>query len=159
MKLSESAALLWKKFLFNHYDVESASARIYDIFSIGDTVDSKNHGVNLILSRTKTATSSLVWDDYFTAKGLPYVGALSILENGHGEAICVIETTEVVIKPFNEIDEEFIKDYGEWGNTLESWQTSAWHYYSQECIRLNKIPSINMPLVCERFKVVYRKQE
>jgi uncharacterized protein YhfF len=66
-----------------------------------------------------------------------------------------VETVEVVILPFSEVDARFARDYGEWDGSLATWQEQCWNYYSTRCRQLGQEPSIDMPVVCERFRVVY----
>jgi len=44
---------------------------------------------------------------------------------------------------------------GEWDRTLESWREQCWGYYEAQCRRIGKAATPEMPLVCERFRVVY----
>jgi len=111
----------------------------------------------LILAGTKTTTSSLLWEYEKLSKPLPRIGSLSILEDGQGEPVCVVETIWLKVLPFKKIDADFAVAYGEWGDTLPAWQRHAWRYYSKQCGLLGRVPTLQMPLVCERFKVVYAR--
>jgi uncharacterized protein YhfF len=53
------------------------------------------------------------------------------------------------------VDVDFIVGYGEWGVTAESWQERAWAYYAPHCRSLGREPQPDMPMLCERFQVVY----
>lgn len=59
--------------------------------------------------------------------------------------------------PFSEIDAAFARDYGEGDRTLAWWQTHLWEYYVEECAVLGRTPSVEMPLLCERFTLVYHE--
>jgi uncharacterized protein YhfF len=61
----------------------------------------------------------------------------------------------VEIKSFAEVGEAFVYDYGEWDRTLETWRARCWELNAPRCRALGKIPTREMPLVCERFTVVY----
>jgi uncharacterized protein YhfF len=69
----------------------------------------------------------------------------------------MIEVTESVIKPFDEVDEQFAYDYGEWDRTLEGWRKGNWAYFSRVCDKIGRTPSETMPLICQRFRVLYPK--
>ena len=43
-------------------------------------------------------------------------------EDGSDNPVAVIETMELSIKAFNEVDEQFAYDYGEWDRSLEGWR-------------------------------------
>jgi uncharacterized protein YhfF len=109
------------------------------------------------LAGAKTTTSSLLWEYQKLGKPLPRVGSLSILENGQGEPVCVVETIWLEVVPFEKIDADFAAAYGEWGDTFPAWQRNTWKYYSKQCDLLERVPTLQMPLVCERFNVVYTR--
>ena len=44
---------------------------------------------------------------------LPLVGELAVVVGGQGEPLCVIEVTEVIVRPFDDVDEQFAYEYGE----------------------------------------------
>ena len=73
------------------------------------------------------------------------------------QPICIIQTTEVKIIPFQECDAQFAYDYGEGERTLAWWREGLWDYYAQECEQLGRQANEQMPLVCERFQVVYTR--
>ncbi|MCH7984938.1 MAG: ASCH domain-containing protein, partial [Chloroflexi bacterium] len=67
----------------------------------------------------------------------------------------VIETIDVEIVPFDEVTRNFAQSGGEWGGTLEQWRKSYWSWIKQECEALGREPVTDIPMICERFKVVY----
>ena len=103
----------------------------------------------------KTATSGLLWETEHDGLLPPQVGDCAIVTDGAGEPLCVIEITEVVIKPFNEVDAQFAFDYGENERTLAQWRVDSWDYFAQCCVNIGREPSETMPLVCQRFRRVY----
>lgn len=124
----------------------------YDVFRIGSDAASADMGARLVLAGQKTATSAL--PEEFRA-GPPWPGALSILTDGSGRPVCVVETVEVRTIPFEAVDAAFARDYGEWDRTLATWRTRSWGHYRAVCRRLGRVPHPQMPLVCERFRVVW----
>ncbi len=82
------------------------------------------------------------------------VGDLSIITNWDGEPLCIIETTEVQVKAFNQVDEQHAYDEGEGDRSLAYWRQVHWQVFSAECAALGRKPTEDMPLVCERFRVV-----
>ncbi len=147
----------WAEFLAQTDDPDDAEARFFEAFKVGDTQDAANEGARLILSGAKTATSSLLWD-YEAAGTLPPAeGAISIVMNGRNEPVCVVETTWLAVLPFAEADEQFARDYGEWDGTLATWREKCWAYYSKGCEVLGRLPSQGMPLLFERFRVIFHR--
>ena len=82
-------------------------------------------------------------------------GAFSIVVDGRAAPVCVVQTTWLKVQPFADVDARFARDYGEWDRTLATWRTKCWAFYADQCATLNRTPSRDMPLVCERFRVVY----
>jgi uncharacterized protein YhfF len=145
----------WQEYLASLPQASDASHRFYETFQIGNSPDGANAGAALIKQGVKTATSSLLWEYQATQKPLPVVGSLSIVTDGGGDPVCVVETIEVEIKGLAEADAAFAYDYGEWDRTLETWRTQCWEFYAPYCRTLGKVPTPEMPLVCERFTVIY----
>ncbi|MFO7538768.1 MAG: ASCH domain-containing protein, partial [Chloroflexota bacterium] len=58
---------------------------------------------NLVRDGIKTTTSPLLWGLEHDAEPLPKVGDISIVVDGNGNPLCVIEYTEVEIRPFNTV--------------------------------------------------------
>lgn len=72
--------------------------------------------------------------------------------------LCVIETIEVETEPFGEVGEEFAFDEGEDDRSLTRWREEHWRYFSRTLLRIDREPDGRMPVVCERFEVVYRDE-
>lgn len=156
MQRSQPSAACWRAYLATLDDPQAAEARFHETFRIGDSAAGADEGARLIETGIKTATSSLLWDYEATGGTPPFVGALSIVEDGQGRPRCIVETTEANIVPFHAVDAHFAYDYGEWDRTLATWRSAVWRYYAPYCEKLGKPATEDMPLVCERFRVVYR---
>lgn len=155
MKSYSKTEAFWQQYLDSLPHANEAAQRFYEVFCIGSSEEGADEGAELIQRGVKTATSSLLWEHQATNKPLPEVGSLSIVTDGRGHPVCVIETISVEIKGFAEVDASFAYDYGEWDRTLEGWRAHCWAYYAEQCRALGREPSQDMPLVCERFRVVY----
>ena len=103
----------------------------------------------------KTTTSSLLWGLEHEDIPLPNVGEVSVVIDGNGKPLCVIEMTEVEIRPFNTIDEQFAFEYGEGDRTLAYWLRDNWDFHSRWCREIGREPSENMPIVFQRFRLLY----
>ena len=88
-------------------------------------------------------------------KPLPEIGALSVVTDWRGAPLRVIETTHVEIVPFDRVDEGFAATEGEGDGSLRYWRDAHWRFFSRECARIGRRPDPQMPVVCERFEVVY----
>ena len=155
LELDAKLEAFWQAYLASLPDAAEAARRFYEAFAIGDSSESADEGAALIKRGAKTATSSLLWEYQATGKPLPVAGSLSIVRDGRGNPVCVVESTAVEIRAFAEVDAAFAQDYGEWDLTLATWKRRTWEYYAPGCVALGKAPALDMPLVCERFEVVY----
>ena len=154
-QLSPDTERFWRQHLDAAPDASSARRWFYEAFRIGTTADDADDGALLITRGRKTATSSLLWEYEGQHKPLPQVGSLSILENGRDQPVCVVQTTELVTRPFREVDQLFAYDYGEWDRSLKTWRLECWRIFAQQCQELGREADHAMPLVCERFRVIY----
>jgi uncharacterized protein YhfF len=155
MQLGAKTEAFWQAYLASIPHAEDAIRRFYEVFRIGDSPEGADEGATLIKQGLKTATSSLLWAYEATSKPLPEVGSLSIVTDSRGDAVCVIETLTVDVKAFADVDATFACDYGEWDRTLETWRARCWEFNAPRCHALGKVPTPEMPMVCERFAVVY----
>lgn len=124
-------------------------------WSFGDAPGLADELLGLVLQGTKTATSSLAWEYEGGEEPLPAVGDLSILLDGAGEPRALIRTTEVRTVPFDAVDEDFAYDEGEDDRTLASWRAGHERYWRRTMPAGHEF-SPDMPVVCERFELLYR---
>jgi uncharacterized protein YhfF len=109
----------------------------------------------LVMAGVKTATCSSLWVYEAEGEAPPVVGELSVVTNWAGDPLCVIETTEVRIRPFNEVDAQFAYDEGEGDRSLAYWRREHVKFFSRELAEIGREVSETMPLVCERFRKVF----
>jgi uncharacterized protein YhfF len=109
----------------------------------------------LVQNGTKTATCSLLWEFEHDGDPLPQVGELSIILDGDDNPLCIIETVEVDLRAMNTVDEQFAYDEGEGDRSLAYWREAHWRFFSKICALMKRTPTEDMPLVCERFRVIY----
>jgi len=72
-----------------------------------------------------------------------------------GHPKCVVRTTEIRRIPYNEVDAEFAFDEGEGDQSLDYWRGVHWEYFSLQCAEMGIEPSETMPVICERFELLY----
>lgn len=122
-----------------------------------DNEKDANDCADLVITGHKQATSPSLWWYKANNDSLPKVGDLNIVTNWYGEALCIIETVEVSIVAFNEITEEYARLEGEGDKSLAYWKEVHWAYYHRELSGTEYTPRQDMPIVCETFKVVYKR--
>lgn len=144
----------WQRYL----QTLPAETRIYESYVVdqfGDIPELADELGQLVLNGTKTGTCSVLWEWEAEQSPPPTVGLKTIVLNWEGIPLCIIETTEVTIRAFNALDAQFAYNEGEGDRTLESWRCEHWKYFSRVLPKIGKAPTPDMPLVCERFRVIY----
>lgn len=111
----------------------------------------------LVLAGMKTATAMPLWEREARGQPLWQVGDESIVLDGSGAPRCAMVTIELRVVPFDALDAPFARDYGEGDRTLAWFRSEAWEYYGAVVAELGHTPARDMPMICERFRVVYRE--
>lgn len=112
--------------------------------------------LGLVLAGDKTATASALRDYDGDGEALPEPGTLSILLDGSGHPRALIESTDVRVVPFDEVDEEHARLEGEGDLSLAHWRTAHERFFTvtgpdEDAFQLD------LPVVLERFRVVYQE--
>lgn len=128
---------------------------MYTVWGFGHTAEDADALGALVVRGVKTATCSLMWMYEAEQEPLPQIGDLSIILDGTGAPLCIIETTELQVKAYQDVDAQFAYDEGEGDRSLAYWRDVHWRYFAEECASIGCEVSLDMPLLCERFKVVY----
>ena len=148
---------LWQAYLASLPPDSRARVRVSETWHFCDNERDANELGALVKAGIKTATCSLQW--VYEAEGakIPEVGALSIITDWGGSPLCIIETIEITIRSFNGVDASFAYDEGEGDRSLEYWRQAHWTCFSRELATIGRMPEETMPLVCERFRVIWPK--
>jgi uncharacterized protein YhfF len=122
-----------------------------------DTKADANALVALVLRGVKRATSPSLWELEARRIPVPQVGTLNIVTDWDGLARCIIETTDVKIRPFHEVPASHAAREGEGDGSLAHWRRTHWAYYHRVLADTPYEPCRDMPVVCEHFRVVHPK--
>lgn len=155
--MSDSASQLWNAYLTSGSpDAVAAAGATYSAWQFGHGVERGDRLAACVIDGPKRATTGALWVYEAEGEAIPAPGDHSVILDGHGVARCVIRTTQVDILPFNEVDAAFAYDEGEGDRSLEYWRDVHWTYFVRELAGLGREATPDMPVVCERFEVVYR---
>jgi uncharacterized protein YhfF len=146
----------WQEFLATQPPGSPYHDRSYIAEGFGDNPALADELAALVLSGIKTATCSALWEWQAEGNPIPEVGLLSITLSGTGDPICILETTEVTLRRYNEVDEDFARAEGEGDLSLAYWRDAHKHFFSRVLAKIGREFSEDMPLVCERFRVVHK---
>ena len=153
---SESVKKYWQSYLDGLPPNTPTDNLRYVAEYFGDLPDLANELAALIVAGTKTATCSVLWEWEADGDPLPEVGLKTIVLDSNLQPLCIIETTEVTVRPYNHVDAQFAFEEGEGDRSLNYWREAHWYFFSRSLPKIGKKPTQDMPLVCERFKVIYR---
>jgi uncharacterized protein YhfF len=113
-------------------------------FSFGDSPELADELLALVVAGRKTATCTTPDDPNLSRPGERW-----IVLDGRGRPACVIETVEITMRRYDEVDAAFAYDEGEDDRSLDAWRRAHRSYFG----RLGKFDE-TMMLVCERFRLV-----
>jgi uncharacterized protein YhfF len=153
LKPNPAADGLWRAYRQVHGDIPPETP--YEAWYFGDSPELAQELAGLVLSGVKTATASLYWEYAAEGEALPQVGGYSVITDFDGHPLGVIQAVEVRILPFDEVEPAFAADEGEGDLSLEFWRGAHWRFFSRACEKLGLQPDPKMPVVCERFRLVY----
>jgi len=122
----------------------------------GDSPEMADELLKPVLSGLKTATCSALWEWEHEGGDIPKPGLISVIVDGKDEPRCIIETVEVTLRNYNEVDAEIARDEGEGDLSLEYWRQAHKRFFTRTLPAIGREFCDDMPLVCERFKVVWK---
>lgn len=154
MEAQPTVTDFWTAFIAG-LPVGGARPQTYTAWGFGDSAAMADELGMLVRNGRKTATCSLLWEYETEGELLPEAGDFSIILDGQGRPLCIIETTEVAIRPYNTVDAAFAAAEGEGDLSLDYWRQGHWRYFDRICRLIGREPALDMPLVCERFEVRY----
>ncbi len=110
----------------------------------------------LIASGVKTATCSALAEWEYDGEQVPASGLLTVVLDGAGQPLCIIETVEVTVKPYNQVDAAFAFEEGEGDRSLEYWRAAHKRFFERTFACIGGPFKEDIPLVCERFRLIYK---
>jgi uncharacterized protein YhfF len=126
-------------------------------WSFGASPEQADELLALVLNGTKTATAGALWDFETDDEPLPEPGTLSIILDGREHPRALIECTALEVVPFDQVDEEHARLEGEGDLSLEHWREVHERFFTEVATHDRGFQQ-DMPVVCERFRVVYQAE-
>jgi len=154
--MTETIEGYWQKFLSTLPTDSPYHTKTYSKGGYGDSPELMDELIQLVLIGKKTATCGSLWEWEAEGKPLPKVGDVWVELDGNGNPVCITETTEVTIRKYNEVDAQFAYDEGEGDQSLNDWREAHRDFFSRVLRKIGKEFSEDMPLMCERFRVIYQ---
>jgi uncharacterized protein YhfF len=113
----------------------------------------------LAIDGKKKATTGSIWAYEYDKEPILNPGDLTILTNYDSSRACVIRTKKVIIKKYKEITEEEARKEGEGDLSLGYWRRVHKEYFEEECLRIGKEFSEEMPVAFEEFEIAYKNDK
>jgi len=152
----ETIKAYWQKFLSVLPPDSPYHTKTYTAEGWGDSPEMADELGDLIARDIKTATCSALWEWDAEGKPIPRVGLVTIVVDGKGEPLCIVETTEVTVQKFYEVGSDFARAEGEGDFSLEYWHEAHRKFFSRTLPKIGREFSEDIPLVCERFQLIYK---
>lgn len=127
----------------------------YQAWYFGDSPALAHELAELVLNGPKRATASSMWVNEMSPEAAPVPDGYSVVTEHDGRPRAVIRTISLDTRPLDEVDAQFAWDEGEGDRTLADWLDGHTRYYTRECARQGRIFSPSMPVMLERFELLY----
>src|SRR4051794_15816720 len=155
MESSVAIKEFWRAYCATRADPGTCLREPHDAWSFGDSPRMADELGQRVRDGTKSATAGLPWEDAFFGWAARAVGEKTVILNGAGRPLCVIETTAVVVLPFDAVDSAFAALEGEGFANAAEWRRAHWRYFSRRCRAIGREPSERMPVCCQQIRVVF----
>ena len=152
----ETLKAYWHKFLTTLPADSPYHSKTPSEGGYGDSPELANELIQLVLEGKKTATCGALWEYEAEGESIPKVGDVWIELDGNNNPVCITETVEVTLRNYNEVDADFARSEGEGDKSLEYWRKAHKNFFSRTLPKIGKEFSEEMPLVCERFRVIFK---
>ncbi len=127
----------------------------WDAWRFGDSDELADELLALVVDGPKRATAELVSTFEADGEPLPEVGAYSVVCDGRNLPACVLRTTEVVVKPLDQVDDAFARDEGEGDRTRAWWWDAHARYFTRTLAARGEEFRGDEPTVFERFELLW----
>ena len=127
-------------------------------WSFGATPEQSTELAELVVDGVKTATASSAEDYSAEGEPLPEPGLLGIVLDGDGHPRALVTTTDVEVVAFDEVGQDHALAEGEGDRTLTSWREGHERFFREHDPHGRGFRP-EMPVVLERFRVLYPSQD
>ena len=154
--MNESAIIMWNDFL----GATGTASRTDPMslpgawaFGLGEAMETEL--AELVVAGVKRATATSVESFRYSGERSPRPGDHSIIYDGERRARCIIRTEAVHSAPLSSVTDEFARREGEGDKSRDGWLEGHRRFFRSEHERLGIPFSDDIPVVFERFVVVW----
>jgi len=127
MYMATEIDTFWNEYLLTLPEGQRHQA-YYEAASWGNSDELADRIAPLVLSGVKTTTSRLEWEHEKSNDPVEKIGDKSIVLDAKQKPICIIEVTDIFIRPFDQVDAAFVYQYGEGSRDMDFWNKNMWEY-------------------------------
>lgn len=127
----------------------------YDVARFGWTADLTDELNALVLKGQKRATCCLMQQIEVGKEGMARVGGYCVMLDSDDRPVAIWRTSDVTVKPMNQVDDAFAWDEGEGDRTRADWLRGHIAYYTALGEREGFVFDESMMAVFERFTIVW----
>lgn len=149
--MTPSARALWDRYRALHPD---APKQPYESFHFCDNQQDADICADLVVRGIKRATAASVEELKLLDMRPARVGDVSVVTTWDGEAVAIIETTQIEVRRLGDVDEAFALREGEGDRTLAWWRTAHEAYYRRVLDGTGIRVDDDLLIVCEHFERV-----
>ncbi len=154
MKQTASAEQMWASFVDARPDLAGPGLTL-SAWHFCDNESDADELARLVLSGQKRATASALWSYEAEGDPLPRIGDVNLVTYWDGRPCCVIRTTAVEVVTFGSVTADFAAAEGEGDASLGYWREAHRAAFGREFAGTDRVVGPEMPVVCERFEVVF----
>lgn len=144
-----------EQFWDNYRKINPEAPAHFQAWSFGSNAQMADDLAALVLAGRKTATASNYILYELTNEALPKINDLSIVLNGSQLPVCVIQTTDVSVVPFNKVPAQHAQKEGEGDLSLSYWRQQHEQFFGAEFKTLDQDFTEDSLVVLESFKMIY----
>lgn len=155
MPLTPACEAYWLRFVEALPEQDPRRMVEPDAFGFGGEGELADDLAALVLAGKKRATTSLPIEYTSQGEPLPRPGDLSIILDGKGRPVGIIERTSVDLVSFDSVTEEYAAYEGEGDGSLREWREAHIRYFDTVLSRLGGKLEGSTPVLCQRFQLVW----
>lgn len=127
----------------------------FQVRSFGGSAAMSDTIIALIASGEKTGTFSLEAEFEGFPERRPVVGGLVVVTHFEGPPVLLYRLTEVSSVPYRDIGLQHVVVEGPNARVVDVWRAIHWPYWGAMLQTKGRKPSMQMPVVFQRFKLLF----
>lgn len=145
----------WKQFCLANPEINPEMP--YDFWCFGNTSEMAKRLGELVLKGDKRATTTLL--EGAKKEGYePSIGDYTVITDFEENPMCIIQTIEINVLPFDEVDEEYAFVEGEGDKSLDYWREGHRRFFTIDAAENGLEFNEKSLVICQKFKLLFPKK-